>query len=139
MEPLGLSANRLAKELCVHPNRISEIARGRRDVTADTALRLERYFGASAEMWLNLQNLTIWISPNRNRPRRSSSPFWRARLEVSRLGHVVEGALEDVGGGELVDQLAAAAARGVGLDQGAGDRGGGQTLVPEGHRDFEPL
>ena len=56
MKPLGLSANRLAKALCVHPNRISEIVRGRRDVTADTALRMERYFGASAEMWLNLQN-----------------------------------------------------------------------------------
>ena len=57
LKPLSLSANRLAKALCVHPNRISEIVRGRRDVTADTALRLERYFGASAEMWLNLQNL----------------------------------------------------------------------------------
>ena len=57
LKPLGMSANRLAKALCVHPNRISEIVRGRRDVTADTALRLERYVGASAEMWLNLQNL----------------------------------------------------------------------------------
>ena len=55
MKPLGLSANRLAKALCVHPNRISEIARGRRDVTADTALRLERYFGVSARFWLGVQ------------------------------------------------------------------------------------
>ena len=56
MKPLGLSANRLAKALCVHPNRISEIVRGRRDITANTALRLERYFGVSARTWINLQS-----------------------------------------------------------------------------------
>lgn len=55
MEPLGLSANGLAEALGVPQNRISEIARERRQVTADTALRLARYFRTSAVFWLNLQ------------------------------------------------------------------------------------
>jgi antitoxin HigA-1 len=53
--PLDLSANRLAMELRVPVTRISEIVNGRRSVTADTALRLERYFGMSADFWLGLQ------------------------------------------------------------------------------------
>ena len=56
MEPLGLSANGLAEALGVPQNRISDIVRGRRGVTADTALRLERAFGVSAAFWLNLQS-----------------------------------------------------------------------------------
>lgn len=55
MEPLGLSANALARALNVPPNRISTIVQGRRSITADTALRLARYFGGTAEFWLNLQ------------------------------------------------------------------------------------
>ncbi len=55
MEPHGLSASRLARDLGVPQNRISDILRGRRGVSADTALRLERAFGVSAEFWLNLQ------------------------------------------------------------------------------------
>jgi len=53
--PLELSANRLAIELRVPVTRISEIVHGRRAISADTALRLERYFGMSAEFWLGLQ------------------------------------------------------------------------------------
>jgi len=53
--PLQLSANRLALELRVPVTRISEIVNGRRAITADTALRLERYFGMSADFWLGLQ------------------------------------------------------------------------------------
>ncbi len=53
--PLQLSANRLALELRVPVTRISEIVSGRRAITADTALRLERYFGMSADFWLGLQ------------------------------------------------------------------------------------
>jgi len=53
--PLGLSANRLAMELRVPVTRISEIVNERRGITADTALRLERYFGMSAAFWLALQ------------------------------------------------------------------------------------
>ncbi|MGH9609532.1 MAG: HigA family addiction module antitoxin [Bryobacteraceae bacterium] len=53
--PLKLSANKLAAELCVPVTRITEILNERRSITADTALRLERYFGMSAEFWLTLQ------------------------------------------------------------------------------------
>ena len=51
----GLSASKLAAALAVPANRISEIIRGRRNVTAETALRLARYFDNSPEFWLNLQ------------------------------------------------------------------------------------
>ncbi|MGC2776877.1 MAG: HigA family addiction module antitoxin [Bradyrhizobium sp.] len=53
--PLGLSARALAKMLDVPPNRLTEIMRGTRDVTADTALRLGRYFGTDPRFWMNLQ------------------------------------------------------------------------------------
>jgi len=56
MKPLGLSINRLALELHVPATRIGEIVHERRRVTADTALRLARYFHTNAEFWLNLQN-----------------------------------------------------------------------------------
>lgn len=55
MKPLGLSASALALALRVPANRINDIARERRGVTADTALRLSRYFGTTPEFWLNLQ------------------------------------------------------------------------------------
>lgn len=55
MAPLGLSANALARALHVTPARINDIVRERRGVTADTALRLARYFGGDAQSWLNLQ------------------------------------------------------------------------------------
>jgi antitoxin HigA-1 len=55
MEPLGVSINQLSRELSVPPNRISEIVNGKRSITADTALRLERYFNVEAQFWLNLQ------------------------------------------------------------------------------------
>lgn len=53
--PLGLSQYRLAKETDVPPRRINEIVHGKRSITADTALRLARYFGTSDQFWLNLQ------------------------------------------------------------------------------------
>jgi antitoxin HigA-1 len=55
MRPLALSQNQLGKELNVSPRRINEIVHGRRSVTADTALRLARFFGNSASFWLGLQ------------------------------------------------------------------------------------
>ena len=55
LRPLGLSQYRLAKDIGVPPRRINEIVHGKRAVTADTALRLARYFGTSARFWLNLQ------------------------------------------------------------------------------------
>lgn len=55
LEPLGISQYRLAKDISVPPRRINEIVHGTRAVTADTALRLSRYFNTSDRFWLNLQ------------------------------------------------------------------------------------
>ena len=55
MKPLGISINRLARDLDVPPNRIGAIVNGARSITADTALRLGTYFGVSPETWLGLQ------------------------------------------------------------------------------------
>lgn len=55
LEPLELSQYRLAHSISVPPRRINEIVHGKRAITADTALRLARFFGTSEEFWLNLQ------------------------------------------------------------------------------------
>jgi addiction module HigA family antidote len=55
MADFGVSINRLARDLRVPPTRISEIVKERRTITPDTALRLARYFGTTAEFWINLQ------------------------------------------------------------------------------------
>lgn len=55
LEPMGISQYRLAKGISVSPRRINEIVHGKRAITADTALRLARYFGTSERFWLNLQ------------------------------------------------------------------------------------
>ena len=56
LRPMGLTQYRLAKDISVPPRRINEIVEGQRGITADTALRLGRYFGTGPEFWLNLQN-----------------------------------------------------------------------------------
>ena len=56
MKPLEISAYRLSKDLGIPQTRISEILKGRRRITADTALRLSKYFGNSAKFWLGLQD-----------------------------------------------------------------------------------
>src|SRR5437867_4069572 len=55
LAPFGISQYRLAKDTSVPPRRINEIVRGQRSISADTALRLARYFGTSEHFWLNLQ------------------------------------------------------------------------------------
>lgn len=55
MEPLGISQNRLARDIDVYPRRINEICQGKRGVTADTALRLAIYFNTTPELWMNFQ------------------------------------------------------------------------------------
>ena len=55
LDPSGMSINRLAKELHVPANRLSQIVQGKRGITADTSLRLARYFGFTSEYWLNMQ------------------------------------------------------------------------------------
>ena len=56
MKPIGISINRLSRDLHVPPNRIHGIIHGTRAITADTALRLASYFGTAPETWLNLQS-----------------------------------------------------------------------------------
>ena len=56
LRPMGISQYRLAKDISVSPRRINEIVHGKRAITADTALRLGRFFGMLPQFWLNLQN-----------------------------------------------------------------------------------
>ncbi len=56
LEPMNISQYRLAKDISVPPRRINEIVKEKRGITADTALRLSRYFGTSPEFWMNLQD-----------------------------------------------------------------------------------
>jgi addiction module HigA family antidote len=63
MEPLGLSSYRLANELHVSAPRINDLVRGKRSITADTAMRLSRYFGTSPQLWLHLQtDHDLWVA-----------------------------------------------------------------------------
>lgn len=55
MMPLGISQNKLARDIDVPTGRINEIIKGKRTITADTALRLAKFFGTTPELWLNLQ------------------------------------------------------------------------------------
>lgn len=55
LEPLGISQYRIAKDISVPPRRINEIVHGKRSITADTALRLAKFFGTTERFWLNLQ------------------------------------------------------------------------------------
>ena len=55
LKPMGLSQNRIAREVGVPPRRINEIVLGKRAITADTALRLARFFGTSESIWMGLQ------------------------------------------------------------------------------------
>jgi addiction module HigA family antidote len=75
--PLGLSATALARALCVPPPRVNDIVRGRRGVTADTALRLARHLGGDARSWLNLQaayDLRVAEIKNGRRVKREVAP-----------------------------------------------------------------
>jgi len=81
LRPLNLSANRLALDVHVPVTRITDILRGRRAITTDTALRLARYFGITPEFWLNLQrdyelevaqDTTLAIVEREVRPRRKA-------------------------------------------------------------------
>ena len=56
LEPMGINQNKLARDISVPPRRINEIVLGKRAITADTALRLARYFGSSEKFWLGLQD-----------------------------------------------------------------------------------
>ena len=68
LQALGMSANELAKELRVPTNRITEIIRGKRGISGDTALRLGRWFGTGPDIWMNLQkNYELRLAAGGNR------------------------------------------------------------------------
>ena len=78
LRPAGLSVNALAKALHVPTPRINDVVRERRGITADTALRLARYFGGDAQSWLNLQavyDLRVAEIANRKKIEREVSPI----------------------------------------------------------------
>jgi addiction module HigA family antidote len=77
MKPLGISQNQLARDLDIPPARINEIVKGRRSITADSALRLARYFGTSPELWMNLQS-----DYDLRKARRESWPAIEARVRL---------------------------------------------------------
>ena len=97
MAPLGLSINRLARELRVPVTRISDIVNRRRNLTADTCLRLARYFGTTPEFWMNLQStydLRVRLASQRDRLRGMSTPVKRRRMpSVARLAAGKAGSL----------------------------------------------
>ena len=77
LKPLGLTMTRLARELKIPVNRISEIVNGRRGINAETALRLSRYFGNTPEFWINLQaayDLRVTIHSSAGRIEREVHP-----------------------------------------------------------------
>ena len=79
MEPLGITAYRLAKELHISVPRVNDLVRGKRGITADTALRLSRYFGNSAQFWIGLQGgHDLWVASrskaiNKVKPRQQAA------------------------------------------------------------------
>jgi addiction module HigA family antidote len=78
MEPLGLTAYRLARDLHISAPRANDLVRGKRGITADTALRLARYFGNSAQFWIGLQSgHDLWLA-SRNRSWNKVKPRTKA-------------------------------------------------------------
>jgi addiction module HigA family antidote len=83
LRPMGLSQNRLALDIGVPPRRINEIVLGKRSITADTALRLARYFGNSPQFWLGLQrdyDLDVAAEPLGERIKREVKASAMARV-----------------------------------------------------------
>jgi addiction module HigA family antidote len=82
MKPLGITQYRLAKEMNMYPRKVNEIVQGKRAITADTALRLARFFGTSPEVWMNLQahyDLELARNDLDERVEREVVPFARPR------------------------------------------------------------
>lgn len=79
MEPLGLTAYRLSRDLHISAPRVNDLVRGKRGITADTALRLSRYFGNSAQFWIGLQGgHDLWVASrsktiNKVKPRQQAA------------------------------------------------------------------
>lgn len=80
LDPYSITEYRLSKEIGVHPKRIYDIVNEKRSITIDTALRLEKYFGISKEMWMGLQNSYDFDVNERENPHKYDSI--RMNLEV---------------------------------------------------------
>ena len=88
MKPMEITQYRLAKEMNVYPRKINEIVQGKRSVTADTALRLARFFGTSAELWMNLQahyDLEVARDELEERVKREVTPYKSSGTQLSNL------------------------------------------------------
>ena len=82
MKPQGITQYRLAKAMSVYPRKVNEIVQGKRAITADTALRLARFFGTSPEVWMNLQahyDLELAKDDLKDRVEREVVPYERTR------------------------------------------------------------
>jgi addiction module HigA family antidote len=77
LKPLGVSQNRLARDIDVNPGRVADIVQGRRGITADTALRLAKFFGTTPQFWMNLQS-----DHDLRRARRETWPVTEPRVRV---------------------------------------------------------
>lgn len=86
LEELGLSARAFSKALDIPVNRVTQILNGQRGISADTALRLARHFGTSAEFWMNLQQIyelrLANKTPAARLPRKSAPALRRMRVDV---------------------------------------------------------
>jgi antitoxin HigA-1 len=86
MRPLGVSQNKLARDIDVPLARVNDIVHARRGISADTALRLATYFGTSAEFWLNLQtryDLKMLERPRGRRIEKSIRPLTQSRARAA--------------------------------------------------------
>ncbi len=88
IKPLGISQYRLCKDISVQPRRINQIVHGDRAITAETALRLSRYFGTSERFWMNLQTR------------------YDIEMEKDRLGDRLVAEVKELGAEEVVDDVA---------------------------------
>ncbi len=82
LNPKGISQYRLAKDISIPQRRISEIVQGKRAITADTALRLGRFFSMEAQFWLTLQARYDLVRAEVNYPTGSKKKFGRTRHEL---------------------------------------------------------
>lgn len=96
MRPLGLSANALARRINVPVTRISEIVRGKRGITADTALRLARLLGTSSDLWLGLQAEYDLRVARRDLPAKALSRIAPMKRPASGYGEYVSRSVSEV-------------------------------------------
>jgi antitoxin HigA-1 len=99
----GLSANRLALDLGVRSGRITDILNGRRSITADTAVRLGRYFGNRAQFWLDLQSSTISRWSSATAAKKSPAGSIPPTRPEQPLGHVVSASLSSSARGKRMN------------------------------------